>query len=244
MGRSERGTGNFMKKVLYAVALASAIALTAPIAQADSQGAFISLSAGQSRFSSSELLTPRPSRLPVGVTTTTDDLRDRALGLLMGYRWTATASLHLGVEAGYSDLGEATSRSDTVVHIVGQTITANRDSSEKARAALLGVNAKWDLPGNWTATAHAGMARYRTDFDISDVETISGAPDVKSHHDSSDSNNDYYYGVGVGYDFTPHLGLMLAFDEFRPEFRQDLLQLNNTNINHLKVWGLRAEYRF
>jgi opacity protein-like surface antigen len=221
-----------------------------PVAQADSHGAFISLSAGQSSFSSSAMLSPRPSF--VGDAPTTDDLRDNAFGLLAGYRWSVTSSLNLGVEAGYSDLGEATSRTDNVDRSVGLTITSRTDRYERARGALLGVNAKWDLPGNWTATAHAGMARYHTHFELSDVATFegefvdtpTGTLESKYHEGKSISNNDYYYGVGVGYDVTSHLGLTLTFDEFRPEFRDGPALFGSMYTDHLKVWGLRAEYRF
>jgi OOP family OmpA-OmpF porin len=96
-----------------------------------------------------------------------------------GYRF----NRNLGVEIGYTDLGEATESGG------GITATAEASAMELVAVGFLPLNPNFSIIGK------VGM--YRGDVDVS-------APGIGS---VSESNTGLTFGVGVQWDFTKNLGV-------------------------------------
>jgi opacity protein-like surface antigen len=166
-----------MKNTLLAIALATAGLTAIPLtshAADDHSGFFINGNIGQ-------------SNLDKGVFD--DD--DTAFGGNFGYRWAVGPSVLLGVEGGYTDLGEFDAK----------------DSISGAKAELkgwnLGANGHFNMTDNWYVSGRAGWFRgdrkFTTDFD--------GRVD--------DTKDGWYAGAGFGYDFNTNVSLGLNYDYYK-----------------------------
>ena len=207
LGHSDRlggcafGTGNFMKNILLITAAGIAALSWSFAACADSEGAFVQASAGQSQVRSRN---------------------STAYGVLGGYRWAVDRRLYLGLEGGYMRLGREHDSFDyatTLTDITGpHAFTGRTEGKIKDEALLLGVNGKWELPAHYFITAHAGIARYREDQHLRFTGTRDGVPteggsDQYSYYDSS-----YYAGLGFGYDFSQQVSLTFTYDHYAPRY--------------------------
>lgn len=217
-----------MKKLLFAVVACSTII---PVTYAADQGAFISLSAGQSRSQIDRDLAR--------------DRNDRAFAALVGYRWAVARTLSLGIESGYGDLGKASEYSHdeyvfTDVDGIDHLSTWRERRSYKAKAYMLGINGQWDVTDSWNVSARYGMARYRTNFVIKSVGTFDDLSDTYKT-DIKDRHDGHYFGAGIGYRLTSHINLSVTVDRYKPSFRD---VPGNTAAYSVNVWAARAEYRF
>ena len=131
-----------MKNTLLVLALASAGLLALPTAShaAEKGGFFINGNVGQSDYSQ-------------GVYD--DD--DTGYGVNLGYRWALAPSFALGVEGGYTDLGQWSPRAVEDRELV-------RDSELKGWTA--GVNAHLNLSDRWYLSGRTGLFRADTKGDI------------------------------------------------------------------------------
>lgn len=217
-----------MKNRSFAIA---ALLAVVPATHAADQGAFISISAGQSRSQIDRDFAPNR----IG----------RAFATLAGYRWAVNSRLSLGVEGGYAALGEAN------YHLVepysytfyeGGTVSGvDRERiAYKAKAYLLGINSQWNVNDRWNLSAHYGWARYRTTLLVLGSSTFY---DKKTQYDatSNDIRNGRYFGLGVGFNVAEYLNLSVTADRYKPTYRQIYGDTFSYGIN---VWGLRAEYLF
>jgi hypothetical protein len=216
-----------MKSLLLAVA---AFAAGIPMAHAADQGAFVSLSGGQSRSRIDPVLA--------------SDRNDTAFAVLGGYRWGVSHALSLGVEGGYTDLGKASNRTydESVLDFdgVGHKTTWREIRSYNAKAYMLGLNGQWNITEQWNVSARYGMARYRTRLSIDTTGTYDSLSDtyktdIKDRHDGA------YYGLGVGYRITGHINLSATVDHYKPSFRD---VPGDRFSSAIYVWGIRAEYMF
>jgi len=128
------------------VAFAAGVAFASPTLHAEGSGAFVSVDAGRSRLAVSEL--------------EFKDRADTAYAVLGGYRWAATQSLALGVEGGYAYLGKAKDQSSSAYTLQGvdgpHQLRGDDYRYDESRAAMLGMNVRWELPAHWAVTAHGG----------------------------------------------------------------------------------------
>jgi OOP family OmpA-OmpF porin/outer membrane immunogenic protein len=137
-----------------------------------------------------------------------------------GYRWKVGPDLGLGVEVGYNDLGNFKVKnafnSDDV------NLTSRRNA---LRGWTAGVNGRIDVWKGLYVSGRTGIYGWKghgysnQDINRHDLDKV-----------------DYYAGAGVGYDFTSHFGLGLAYDFYHA--KKDGIPLSSDTAS------LTAEYRF
>lgn len=213
-----------MQKVLLPVAAAAALVFASFGAHAESDGAFVNVGVGSSRYDINR--------------SSFDDKKDTAIGVVGGYRWAVDRPFFLGVEAGYVDLGKMSNRYD----YVDAYVSDHEKAEFTGKAILIGVNGKWELPHYWTITARLGLAHSRTESKIdytvsSDVYGYSFSDRARQ----SSNDNGIYAGLGFGYDFTPEFGVTVNYDHYALKAKNITDDKRTVNVS---VWGVAAEYRF
>jgi OmpA-OmpF porin, OOP family len=139
--------------------------------------------------------------------------------LRFGWRWNGL----IGAEIGYAYLGRRKAQSDF------------SESSVNARAATLGLNAKYNIYDGFFVTAHSGYLRSRRTDDV----TYYASNGSFSH---TSWNNGWYGGVGVGYDVTRNVSLALNYDNYRLQYNHpDDAFRDKVNV---AAYSASAEYRF
>lgn len=212
-----------MKNVLLLTAAAVAALSTSSAVFADSQGAFVQANVGHANSNVKS---------------------SSAYGVLGGYRWTVDAPFYLGMEGGYMNLNHSHfTYNNTLVttDIVGpHTLTSQSRVSSKNEALLLGVNGKWELPGRYFITAHAGVARYRNVVRVHSTGTLDGLPTDGFHDRYRYYDTNYYAGIGFGYDFNPQVSLSFNYDHYAPRYEAFGVK-EDVNFD---AYGMAAEFRF
>jgi hypothetical protein len=212
-----------MKNVLL-LAAAGLVALSISFtACADSQGAFMLANVGR---------------------THTDANNSTAYGISGGYRWVIYGPFSFGGEGGYVNLSRAYFQDDRTISSIDptglHTLTSHTRGKSKNEALLLGVNGKWELPGRYFITAHAGLARYRNKVrlhatGILDGVSTEGFSDRYRYYDTS-----YYAGVGFGYEFSPQVSLSFTYDHYEPRYEAYGIR----ESIKLDTYGASVEFRF
>jgi hypothetical protein len=212
-----------MKNRLTITTLVAVALATSFTASADSQGAFVSAGAGHSNA------TPGNSR---------------AYDVMGGYRWEVDRPFYLGVEGGYVDLSRIKrtfDSSDAFTDITGpHTLTSHSRTRATNKGLLLGVNGKWELPGNYFIVAHAGVARYRDELRYRDTGTLDGVPTEGFGGKYRFYSTNYYAGAGFGYNFSPQVGLSFMYDRYAPRY-EGFQQKTTVNFD---TWSAAVEFRF
>jgi OOP family OmpA-OmpF porin len=224
-----------MRKSVLSLATAATLAACAFTAQAATPaGWFLQANAGFSNSSYDDGHYPG-ARHP--------DSNDHTRGGLVGYRWGLTETYALGVEAGYTRLGQSSSNNiDNVPFPISfpgfpATCPEGESWSLSTRAAVLGAAMKWNVSGPWTITAHAGAAHtHATHDEHVDFCTLSRGRHTETDHDGA------YTGVGFGYDITPDITLALNADMYWIRFDDGFVSGSHTT--RIRVLGASAEYRF
>jgi OmpA-OmpF porin, OOP family len=136
-----------------------------------------------------------------------------------GWRWNGI----VGAEIGYAYLGR---RKDQVPFA---------ESSVNARAATLGLNAKYNIYDRFFITAHGGYLRSQR----TDTVTFNG----ENYSSSRTSwNNGWYGGVGLGYDVTRNVSVALNYDNYRLQYNHpDDIFRDRVNV---AAYSASVEYRF
>jgi opacity protein-like surface antigen len=165
-----------MKNKILAIALAAAglTGLSAAHA-ADTSGFFINGNIGQSNLDKNGF-----------------DDNDTAFGGNVGYRWAVGPAVLLGVEGGYTDLGEFDAK------------RALGSGKAELKGWNLGVNGHFNVSDNWYISGRGGF--FRGD------RTVSFAADPFR---IDDTKNGWYAGAGFGYDFTSNVSLGLNYDYYK-----------------------------
>ena len=112
--------------------------------------------------------------------------RRTGYGLLGGYRWKAGPDLGLGIEAGYSDLG------NYKLSNLGNGGPVNQASRENAlRGWMLGANGRINVLPQWYVSAHAGYFH---------ANNNGGAYNDTLNQDlfHGGERGGYYAGIGTG----------------------------------------------
>lgn len=175
-----------MKNTLLVIALASSGLLALPLAShaTEKGGFFINGNVGQSDYSQ-------------GIY----DDEDTGYGVNLGYRWALSPRFALGVEGGYTDLGQWSPRRAEDREIV-------RDSELKGWTA--GVNAHLNLSDQWYLSGRTGFFRADSRGDV----LVAGVP-----FSADNTSNEWYAGAGVGYDFSDNFSLGLNYDYYKSDNR-------------------------
>ncbi|HEU0277261.1 MAG TPA: outer membrane beta-barrel protein [Rhodanobacteraceae bacterium] len=137
-----------------------------------------------------------------------------------GYRWALSPSFALGPEIGYNDLGNVT------LHNIFNTRPVVANDKASLHGWTVGANAKYSLTPNWYLSAHAGLYQWTGRGTTNDITPLN------IHRDS----DNYYGGVGVGYDLSRNFGVGLGYDYFRAS-------KNDLNLSTGLV-SVNAEVRF
>ena len=193
-----------MKNSLLAIALATAGLTAIPLTShaADQGGFFINGNVGQSNVSK-------------GVYD--DD--DTGFGANVGYRWAVAPNVLLGVEGGYTDLGEFSTK--------GRYSGLGIPNAELS-GWNLGVNGHFNVTDNWYVSGRAGL--FRADVKGGYFDNV-GAP-VRV----DDTSDKWYAGAGFGYDFNNNFSVGLNYDYYKADKHN--LDLNSDLVS------VSAEYRF
>jgi OmpA-OmpF porin, OOP family len=139
--------------------------------------------------------------------------------LRVGWRWNGI----IGTELGYAYLGRRKNAGDF------------GESSVNARAATLGLNAKYNFYDRWFLTAHGGYLRSQRTNTATDYVI-----DRSSRYTSW--NDGWYGGVGLGYDVTPNVSLALNYDNYHLQYGHS----GDTFSDKVNVaaYSASVEYRF
>ncbi|MDF3982801.1 hypothetical protein P3W23_12450 [Luteibacter sp. PPL554] len=170
-----------------------------------------------------------------------DGRSDTARAVVLGYRWSLSENYALGVETGYSRLGNFGSSilESVTFAFLGTPRAVPQGSSWKlrTRAMSLGASMKWSVSGPWTLMAHAGGIRSHATVDEGYVFMFLS----RSRHLTTDRNG-IYAGASFGYDITPQLTAALTADVYRVKFENGFVAGMHTN--YIRVLGGSLEYRF
>lgn len=241
-----------MKKTLIAIALATAGVLAIPVASAqDAQPStgnyqssqpvgsgnwFVDLSAGRTDGYS------KNSNFGSGFTNGSGNIfsnkngRRTGYGALGGYRWKVGQDLGLGVEAGYTDLGNY-----KLSNIGSDNGAFNQSRRENAlRGWLVGVNGRINLLPQWYVSAHGGYFH---------ANNNGGAYNDSVSQDLFHGGNSggYYAGIGTGWDINQHFGVGVKYDYYHVSAGSIHDVASNSNFAVRRSTGIvsvDAEYRF
>lgn len=194
-----------MKRSLFALALATAAVVPALGFAADSNGGnggfFVNGNVGQSNLSKGAY-----------------DDNDTGYGANVGYRWALNPNVALGVEGGYTNLGNFDPKDGFGTLGIGRA---------KVDGWNVGVNGHFNLSPNWYVSARGGLFR----GDVKGGYLAGGVPVYVD-----DTSNKYYAGAGFGYDFNNNLSVGLNYDYYK--VNKDGLNLTPNLVS------VSAEYRF
>jgi opacity protein-like surface antigen len=149
---------------------------------------------------------------------------DTGYGVDVGYRWTLTPSMALGVEGGYTNLSSIGTHGLPAPPV-------------KVDGWSLGVNGRLNLSPNWYISGRGGF--FRADLQFSyHIETSMSPPDAPSYQvvNFDATSNRYYAGAGFGYDFSSNFSIGLNYDYYRADKSALKLRPNLISVS--------AEYRF
>mgnify|MGYP000848785026 CR=1 FL=1 len=122
---------------------------------------------------------------------------DTAFGANLGYRWAVSPNVLIGIEGGYTHLGE-----------VAPTSGSGTTTKAEVNGWTAGVNGHFNITDNWYVSARGGLFRAKVKGDYLD----GGVPVYVNDH-----SNDWYAGAGFGYDFGSGFSVGLDYDVYRTE---------------------------
>jgi OOP family OmpA-OmpF porin len=163
------------------------------------------------------------------------DDSDTTYGLTVGYRFMP----YLAVEGQYLDLGEASysargDLSDFETFLATADIDATIDSSGFA-LSVLGILPIQDV---WEVYARLGMYFGDTDADFS-VTLDDGVESVTESMGDSESEQEFFYGIGGGYTFNETWNVRIEYTIFQDIGDEDL-----TGESDLDRFVIGLNYRF
>ena len=161
-----------------------------------------------------------------------NELKDNSVAydLNVGYRWN-----WFGVEVGYVDLGNF--RKGYTLQYLPLAPNQTYTDSGHAHGVTAGVNVHYDFAPQWYVSGRAGAFHWQgNEVSYSGFNNIgTGAPITL---DNSGSHTDWYAGAGIGYDFSQHFGVGIAYNRYKAVKRSAGIDLTSD------VTSVSAEYRF
>ena len=195
-----------MKKSIRTIAVAGALAAVSCSALAADPGTFfINGNLGQSNYHEGDL-------------TNNTDTSGAIRG---GYSWQSDV-VDFGVEAGYVDLGTASTQLSSDLPGLSEKV------SVKAQGALVGLNLKYKFENHMFVLGRGGLFHSSVNVDV-------GHFGSERFH-----GNGGYLGAVVGYDLNQHFSLGLAYDAYHARIDSDDVKGNGS----IGVFSGFAEYRF
>lgn len=135
------------------------------------------------------------------------DGRKTGYGLVGGYRWKVSPAWGVGIEGGYSDLGNLRVRNVFRDDSVDQT-----DSTNALRGWQVGANARVNINPAWYVGMRGGYFR-ASDNDMRYYNRV--GEDLRLDSGRRDGRNSWYAGVGTGWNVTDRFSLGVHYDYFR-----------------------------
>lgn len=169
-----------------------------------------------------------------------DRSRRTGYGLLGGYRWKVGPDLGLGVEAGYTDLGNFRVR-----NVFNSQPVDQKDTVNALRGWLVGVNGRINLAPQWYLSAHGGYFRANDDHG-----RYYNSLGQQLGFDSGrrPDRGSWYAGVGTGWDVSEHFGVGVQYDYFHANAGRITDPVSGTRMAGLKrstgMVSISGEYRF
>ena len=166
--------------------------------------------------------------------------RRTGYGVLGGYRWKAGQDLGLGLEAGYTDLGNY-----RVKNVFNSQDVNQRSTTNALRGWLLGVNGRINLLPQWYISAHGGYFRAN---DNNNNYNNSLGQDLGLTDGGRSGRGSWYGGVGTGWDITEQVSLGVNYDYFHANAGKIKNTATGEVTQGLKrstgIVSLSGEYRF
>jgi outer membrane immunogenic protein len=243
-----------MKKTFIAIAIASAAALSLPALAQDtstptaasggndqssqalgSGNWFIDINAGRTNGYSQNSGFGSGFGNDSGNLVKNEKGRRTGYSVLGGYRWKAGSDLGLGLEAGYSDLG------NYKLSNLGKSGPVDQRTSQNAlRGWMVGANGRINVLPQWYVSAHGGYFH---------ANNNNGAYNNSISQDLFHGGNrgGYYAGLGTGWDINEHFGVGVQYDYFHASAGNVHDVPSNSNFAVRRSTGIvsvNAEYRF
>ncbi|GAA0911673.1 porin family protein [Luteibacter anthropi] len=166
--------------------------------------------------------------------------RRTGYGVLGGYRWKVGQDLGLGVEGGYTDLGNY-----RVKNIFNDNDVNQRKSRNALRGWMVGVNGKLNLVPQWYISAHGGYFRAN---DNSNNYNNSVGQDIGFSNGGRPGRGSWYAGIGTGWDINQHFSVGVNYDYFHANAGKVKNNATGDVSTGLKrstgIVSLAGEYRF
>jgi len=239
-----------MKKTLLALALVTTGLVAAPVFAQDAAPAsgnyqssqpvgsgnwFVDLSAGRTDGYSKNSDFGSGFSNGSGSLFSNKNGRRTGYNVLGGYRWKVGQDLGLGLEAGYTDLGNYKLSNLT------SSGSVNQSSRENAlRGWQLGANGRINLLPQWYISAHGGYFHANNDGGAYN-DTLS--QDLFHGGD----RGGFYGGLGTGWDINQHFGVGVKYDYYHVSAGNIYDTPTNSNFAVRRSTGIvsvDAEYRF
>lgn len=168
------------------------------------------------------------------------DGRKTGYGLVGGYRWKVGPAWGIGVEGGYTDLGNLVVRNAFRDDDINQ-----RQDTNALRGWVVGGNARVNVNPAWYVSARGGFFR-ASDNDVTYYNSV--GEDLGLESGGRDGRNSWYAGVGTGWNATENFSVGLHYDYFRAksgEFRDPVTGARFDGPKRsTALLGLTAEYAF
>jgi outer membrane protein with beta-barrel domain len=156
------------------------------------------------------------------------DTTSTAGAVRFGYLWNA-GPMSWGIETGYVDLGKVSG--NYYDYSFGNPNSLH--ASVTTRGSMLGGNFKTHFGYNsgWFVSGRLGWFHSNVHANVNDAYGDSTSDSV--------TGDGTYAGVGVGYDFNPHMGIAMNFDNYQSNANGIYNRRFNTGM-----YGGTFEYRF
>jgi len=148
------------------------------------------------------------------------DDHDSGYAINGGYRWSLAPNFALGAEVGYNDLGNVHPK-----NIFNSQPVVDRSKSQ-LHGWTAGVNGHFNLTPNWYLSARTGLYSWTGHGLSNDINPIRKRL----------SDNSYYAGAGMGYDFSNNVSVGLNYDHY--DAKKQNVDLGTDMVS------VSAEYRF
>jgi len=169
-----------------------------------------------------------------------DRNRKTGYGLVSGYRWKVGQDMGLGLEAGYTDLGNF-----RVKNVFESDSVDQRTTNNALRGWMLGVNGRINLIPQWYLAARGGY--FLANSDGTNYNNSLGQ-DLGLSHGGNSGRGGWYAGLGTGWDISENWGLGVHYDYYHVSTGK--VRDNTTGMEapaqkrSTGIVSLMGEYRF